>query len=340
MTERHDVVRAARRGIDTALEIPVVTSFTRIGPVLRRRLWGWSDLADHDLGGRTVVVTGATSGLGRAAAVGFARLGAHVVMLGRDAAKTARVRDEVARESGSDAVSTVVADMGELDTVHAAAARISAAHSAVDVLVHNAGALSERRTDNRAGIEMTVASQVLGPFLLTALLLDPLRAAAHGSRVITMSSGGMYAAALTVDALQMDASRYRGAEQYARAKRAQVTLNEMWAERVGGHATAAPGRVVFQAMHPGWADTPGVAESLPTFRKVVGPLLRTPEQGVDTLLWLAADDGEPLTRSGAFWLDRRVRPIHRLPSTRKSDTPERRARLWQWCVEQTGVDPA
>lgn len=93
-------------------------------------------------------------------------------------------------------------------------------------------------------------------------------------------------------------------------------------------------------MHPGWADTPGVEESLPTFRKIVGPLLRTPEQGVDTLVWLAADIGEPSSSSGSFWLDRRRRSLHRLPTTRRSDTPERRAELWAWCVERAGVDPA
>ena len=125
----------------------------------------------------------------------------------------------------------------------------------------------------------------MGPFLLTARLLPRLRGTAGGppGRVLTMSSGGMYAAPLCVDRLQMSPGDYRGSEQYARAKRAQVTLNEMWAERVD------PAEVVFHSMHPGWSDTPGVAASLPTFGKIMGPLLRTPEQAADTLVWLAAD---------------------------------------------------
>jgi hypothetical protein len=126
---------------------------------------------------------------------------------------------------------------------------------------------------------------------------------------------------------------YDGTEQYARAKRAQVTLNEMWAERVDH------GEVVFHALHPGWADTPGVAESLPTFRRIVGPLLRTPEQGADTLVWLAATD-RATESSGGFWLDRRPRSIHRLPTTRRSDTPARRARLWDECRRVCGLDEA
>jgi NAD(P)-dependent dehydrogenase (short-subunit alcohol dehydrogenase family) len=124
---------------------------------------------------------------------------------------------------------------------------------------------------------------------------------------------------------------YRGSEQYARAKRAQVTLNEMWARQVD------PNAVVFHALHPGWADTPGVEASLPQFRRLMRPLLRTPVEGADTLVWLAADDGEPVRTSGDFWLDRERRKIHRLPSTRRSDTPERRHELWDWCVARTGA---
>ena len=152
------------------------------------------------------------------------------------------------------------------------------------------------------------------------------------ARVLTMSSGGMYATGLTVDHLEMT-DDYRGSEQYARAKRAQVTLNALWAERPDTRG------VVFHAVHPGWADTPGVEASLPKFRRIVGPLLRTPEQGADTLVWLAADDGAPLATTGKFWLDRRTRPIHKLPTTRRTDTPERRAQLWAWCIQRSGLDP-
>lgn len=144
----------------------------------------------------------------------------------------------------------------------------------------------------------------------------------------------MYAAPLTVDELEMDPGSYNGTRQYALAKRAQVTLNEMWADRVDRR------EVVFHAMHPGWADTPGVAEALPTFRRIVGPLLRDPAAGADTMVWLAADDGEPLASTGGFWMDRRVRSIHRLPSTRRSDIPQRRTELWNGVADRAGADPA
>jgi NAD(P)-dependent dehydrogenase (short-subunit alcohol dehydrogenase family) len=319
--------------VDSIIEFPVLPSFTSVGYAVRSRLDGWTDLDSYDLAGRTYVVTGSTSGLGRFTASQLAKRGAHVVINGRGEDRTRRVAEEIMAESGSTEVSVIAADMGELDQVRAMAAELVARHPKIDALLHNAGALSNERHESSAGIEATIASQVVGPFLLTSLLLEPLRAVAPG-RVITMSSGGMYTAGVTVDRLQMTPERYGGSEQYARAKRAQVTLNEMWAQRID------PSEVVFQALHPGWADTPGVEASLPTFRKVVGPLLRTSEQGADTMVWLAADDGRPLTTTGRFWLDRRPRSIHKIGKTRRTDTPERRAELWNWCVEQSGADIA
>lgn len=317
---------------DALLEAPVITSFTRIGYDVRSRLERWSPVSGYELTGRIVLVTGATSGLGLVTAEALARCGATVILLGRNAAKTESVRASLAERTGSALLETVVADMGDLAAVRAAAKRVAAAHDRLDVLIHNAGALSATRTTAPDGTEATIASQVVGPFLLTGLLLERLRAA-PGSRVLTMSSGGMYATGLTVDELEMSEDDYRGAEQYARAKRAQVTLNELWAARFPG------GEPVFHAVHPGWADTPGVETSLPTFRRIVGPLLRSPEQGADTLIWLAVDDGVPLAGTGRFWLDRRPRSIHRLPTTRHSDTPERRTQLWSWCFERSGLEP-
>ncbi len=318
------------RILDAAIEAPIITSFSRIGCAVRSRSEHWTALDDYDLSGRTAVVTGATSGLGRAIAEQLARCGSGVVLWGRDRSKTERTRDEIAAATGKSALDVAIADLAEPDSVRAAAAGLLAAHPRLDVLVHNAGSLSGMRQTNSLGHEVTVASQVLGPFLLTSLLLDRLRSSAI-ARVITMSSGGMYTAPLMVDRLEMT-SDYRGTEQYARVKRAQVTLNELWASRV-------PTReVVFHAVHPGWADTPGVQESLPGFRRVMRPILRTPAEGADTTVWLAADD-EAVQSSGGFWHDRRRRPIHRLGSTRRSDTEQRRLELWDWCVTTTGESP-
>ncbi|MEO8693733.1 MAG: SDR family NAD(P)-dependent oxidoreductase [Acidimicrobiales bacterium] len=318
--------------VDSILEVPIVTSFTRIGYDVRSRLDRWRPLSSYDLDGRVVLITGATSGLGLAAARQLARCGATLLLLGRDAAKTESVRDQLVGLTGNSRIRTIIADMGDLEAVRRAATLVLEEDGPLHALVHNAGALHTTRATSPDGIEATVASQVLGPFLLTTLLLPRLRES-RPARVITTSSGGMYGAGLEVEHLEMTAN-YRGAKQYAIAKRAQVTLNEMWATR--GHDVG----VVFHAMHPGWADTPGIEASLPRFHRIVGPLLRTPEQGADTLVWLVADDGAPMTSTGKFWLDRRPRSLHKLAKTRRTDTPQQRSRLWAWCVEHSGVEPS
>jgi len=310
---------------DAVIEAPIVTSFTRFGYEARRRLAGWTPLDDYDLTGRVIVITGGTSGLGYAAAEQFARCNATVVLVGRTAERNERAVAALATATGNPSITHVAADMGDPDQVRHLAERVLTDHARLDVLIHNAGVLDPERRVAPDGTEATVASQVVGPFLLTSLLLDRLAESAP-ARVLTMSSGGMYATGLRVSGLEMTPEEYNGTEQYARAKRAQVTLNEMWAERYGNRG------ITFHALHPGWADTPGVDAGLPTFAKVMGPFLRTPAQGADTLVWLAADD-TALESNGLFWLDRRPRPIHKLPTTTRTDTPERRVQLWNRVAE-------
>jgi dehydrogenase/reductase SDR family protein 12 len=321
-----------RRYVDAVIEAPIVTSFTRFGYASRKRLDDWTPLDDNDLDGQVIVLTGATSGLGRAAAYQLARCGASLVLVGRNSERNESVVAEMIETTGNKAITQVAADLGDLEQVRSLAAAVLAEHDRVDVLIHNAGALTAERHDAPDGTEATVASQVVGPFLLTSLLLDRLADSAP-SRVLTMSSGGMYTAGLTVSKLEMSAQDYKGTEQYARAKRAQVTLNEMWAERFGHLG------IHFHALHPGWADTPGVDDALPGFSKVMGPLLRTAGQGADTMVWLASDDSA-LESNGLFWLDRRPRSTHKLPATKRSDTNERREQLWSWVSETAGHAPS
>ena len=315
--------------VDRTLEVAVVPSFTRIGYDVRSRLEHWTPLTEYDLTDRVVVITGATSGLGLSAARAFLAAGATVEILGRDAAKTAAVCEQLRATGVPGSVRSLVADTGNLDAVRRVCDELADRHGAIDALIHNAGALDKQYALSPQGIERTVASQVVGPFLMTGLLL-PLLRARPGARVVWVSSGGMYTQPLSVTALDSGPDGYRGAVAYARAKRTQVTVAQMWADRL------RPDQIAVHAMHPGWADTPGVRKSLPTFRRMTGPLLRSPHQGVDTLVWLVADDGAPLDTTGLFWLDRRPRPIHRSSATRRSDTAEERGLLWKWCVQRSG----
>jgi NAD(P)-dependent dehydrogenase (short-subunit alcohol dehydrogenase family) len=312
-------MRAIPAGVlDAALELTVAGSFTTIGYRARKAMFGWQDPA-ADLAGRTYLVTGATSGLGRATAARLAGGGASVIVLGRDPGRTKDAADAVGGHA-------VVADLADLSAVRRAALQVREHTGRLDALINNAGALTHEFVETTDGLELTYQTHVVAPFLLVHELLDLLRATA-GSRVVTVSSGGMYTTALDVAGLQMAPDRYDGVAAYARAKRAQVVLNQEWAKRV-------PAPPVFHAMHPGWADTPGVVDSLPTFHRVVGPFLRSPEQGADTSVWLAAAQ-QPLASSGQFWLDRRPRGTNYLPRT---GSPAGEAdRLWQQVSRDAGV---
>ena len=217
--------------------------------------------------------------------------------------------------------------MGSLASVRAAAVEILATESRIDVLIDNAGAIFPERTIGPDGIEATLGTLVVGPFALIGALL-PLLAGTPGSRVIAVTSGGQYAQAIDVDDLEDGAGPYNGTRAYARAKRAQVTLIREWARRLG------PAGIRFDSMHPGWADTPGLAEALPGFARLMGPLLRSPREGTDTLIWLATTPALHAP-AGSLWLDRRPRPFDRLPMTRLTSSDRRR--LWHRVVAMSGL---
>jgi dehydrogenase/reductase SDR family protein 12 len=187
------------------------------------------------------------------------------------------------------------------------------------------------RTATTDGTEASMALMVVGPFVLVSGLLPSLRSAAD-ARVIAVTSGGQYAQSLDVEDLDGTTIDYSGPRFYARAKRAQVAIIREWARRLRGTP------VTFVTMHPGWARTPGLSASLPGFDRVMGPLLRTPEEGIDTITWLATAPRSAI-EAGGLYLDRRPRPFDRAPWTRLSD--ERRRVLWAEVVRRSGeADPA
>ncbi len=247
------------------------------------------------LDGKAVLVTGPTSGIGRAAAQGFHDLGAELVLVGRSAEKLGRVNTELGGGHR-----TIVADLSRLADGDRMVDEVDA--SELDVVVHNAGAMFDEHARTADGIERTLALNLVVPFRVTEGLLD--RGLEPDAKVVFVSSGGMYGAAPSLKDQRTD-DDYRPALAYARAKRGQVMAVEAW-------ASDRPEGPWFAAMHPGWVDTPGVSGSLPMFRKLTGPFLRTAEEGADTILWLASTEGLP---SGGFWHDRRQRPAHYLKST-------------------------
>lgn len=297
-----------------------IATFTNLGYKLHARNFA---PIDADLSGQTVLITGGTGGLGRAAVEALAGLGARVVAVSRTSEKLEDLKLDVDGE-----VDTIVADLSLMSEVQRVANQISEEEPRLDVLINNVGVLLPQRELTEEGIEKTLAVDLAGHFLLTNELISKLVASAP-ARIINVTSGGMYSERIRPDDLQFDQGKYTGTAAYARAKRGQVILTEMWAERLSETG------VVVHSMHPGWAKTDGVASSLPTFNLVMKPLLRTPEQGADTIIWLAAAE-EPATTTGDLWFDRKRVPTHLIDATK--ETADDRERLWSRLVELTGAD--
>jgi len=283
----------------------MIGSFDRLGFTRHQRRYRPTDL-EVDLIGRICLVSGANAGLGRSTARGLASRGATVHLLCRDRERGEVARDELRRETGSARIELDVVDVSDLGSIRRFIEHLDVPH--VDVLVHNAGVLPGQRVVTSDGLELCFATHVAGPHLLTRLLVPRL---GDDARVIFVSSGGMYTQRLDLDDLNRDREPYDGVVAYAQTKRMQVILAERWSRRL-----AETGVSVF-SMHPGWADTRSVELSLPRFHRWLRPVLRSPEQGADTIVWLAACSPAP-SPSGAFWFDRAPRSAHYLPWTRES----------------------
>lgn len=315
MTLAHSVSAA----IDTALDRTVVPGFSSIGYAVRRRLPTWpADPSPGALADRHIAVTGATSGLGEATARQASALGAHTHLIVRDRTKAEGVAARLPGES-----SIWICDVSDLDSVRACAAEIAAADVPLAGLVHNAGALPATRTESPQGHELTMALHVLGPVLLTELLQPTF---AEDARIVFVTSGGMYTQRLPVGNPDYERGEYKGTAAYARSKRTQVELLSILQRRW------SPAQVY--ATHPGWADTPGVTDSLPKFNTVMGPILRDADSGTDTTTWLLATD--PAPAGGGLWMDRRERPTAYLG--RNGANEDERHRMWGWVAEQAGLD--
>lgn len=293
-------MNAAARIADAALEATIAGSFSRAGLAARSRFLPEFSSDDRlSFANRVAIVTGATSGLGLATAAELARRRGAVHILARDRDRAELAQRQIIAETGNGSVSYGIADVTDVASLVEFAGGFAAEHDRLDVLVHNAGAMYQGYQVNDAGIELTFAGQVAGPFALTTMLLRLLLRAAP-ARVIVVSSGGMYGQPLARSVTPMAPADFRGVTAYARAKRAQVALSAEWARRFSASDIA------FHAMHPGWANTPGVAASLPAFHRLLGPVLRTPAEGADTTVWLATTRPD-LLGTGRFWHDRRPR---------------------------------
>jgi retinol dehydrogenase-12 len=274
-----------------------------------------------DLAGQTCLVTGASAGIGLATARELARLGGRVVLAVRDPEKGERARRSIVDVTGRE-VELAVVDVASRESVRAFARDLAARHPKLDVLVNNAGIWSERRTVGPDGVELVWATNVLGYFHVTDLLLPLLRAAGR-ARVVNVAS--QLAGGLDLADVEFARRPWSGRGAYAQSKQADRMLTWALARRLEGTGVTA------NAMHPGFVASEifgkgggPISLAVSVYSKLCG---RRPEEGADTVAWLAASP-EVEGRSGRFWIDRQERPC------RFRDEAAEEA-LWDLCRAMT-----
>jgi NAD(P)-dependent dehydrogenase (short-subunit alcohol dehydrogenase family) len=280
------------------------------------------DMTTHDMTGKTVVVTGATSGIGLETALALARAGARVVVTGRDPARGQRAVEDIERRSGSSSVELVVFDLGELSSVRAGAAEILCRCPRIDVLVNNAGVVLSDRRVTPDGFEATFAVNHLGPFLLTELLLERIVASAP-ARIVNVASTAHKGARRGLDFGDLQSEgKYRAMRVYAKSKLANVYFTTELARRLAGT------KVTVNCLHPGTVataygrdgDTRGV---LAFGLKVIKPFILDAERGARTSVFLASSP-QVAGVTGAYFV--RCRPARPSRRARRRDEA---ARLWE-----------
>jgi NAD(P)-dependent dehydrogenase (short-subunit alcohol dehydrogenase family) len=277
-------------------------SFTQVGYIARGLPWR---PVRADFTGQVWLVTGATGGLGEAAALEAAARGATVYAAGRN--RLALDILAAAAGDGRGSVTSMVCDLANMAAVEALARQVVARAGPVDVLVNNVGVLRREFASTPEGLEASYATNLLGHYVLTEAL-QASGGLASGAAIINVVSGGLYNAPLNTALLDQSEAGFNGFTAYASHKRAQLALADHW------RAAFKSIRAQTYAVHPGWADTAGVKTSLPKFRKVLAPILRTPRQGVDTIVWLVAQ--RPAEAVDQVWFDRKPRSAHAYPFTR------------------------
>lgn len=300
--------------VDSVLDASVVFSFDRSGFARHAKRFVEADL-QVSMQGRSVLVTGANSGIGLSSARALAALGADVHLLCRDEGRGRTALERLRSELPAARLELHRLDVSSLKDVRRF---VESFRGPVDVLINNAGVLPStlQRTDE--GHELTFATNLLGPHVLTSALMPKL-VVAQG-RVVTVTSGGMLTQRLDLERLvgNVEPARFDGVVAYAQTKRAEVIWSELWAVKQP--------EVTFSTMHPGWADTPAVQSSLPRFHRLTRSILRTPEQGADTVVWLAVAP-RLSGKSGLLWFDREPVSPYAFGWTR--ERPEDRTRLWE-----------
>lgn len=289
--------------------------YTKSGYEAAAKHFSPADL-DVNLSDRCFMVTGANSGIGKATAQEIAKRGGTVHMVCRNKERAEKAKDEIVAQSKNEKVHIHIVDMSSARKVWEFAQNFSQ-NNKLHVLINNAGCMVNQRELTEEGLEKNFATNTLGTYILTVALIPALKKE-EDSRVITVSSGGMLTQKLNVDDLQFEKGAFDGTMAYAQNKRQQVILTERWASE---HK-----EIHFSSMHPGWADTPAVQSSMPSFHAKMQSKLRTEAMGADTVVWLAVSAAAVKQPSGLFFQDRKPVATH-LPLASSRSSPQEEEKL-------------
>lgn len=273
--------------------------YTKSGYEAAAKHFSPADL-DVNLSGRSFMITGANSGIGKATAQEIANRGGTVHMVCRNKGRADAAKEEIVEKSKNQDVHVHIVDMSSARQVWDFAQSFSQAN-ALHVLVNNAGCMVNQRELTEEGLEKNFATNTLGTYILTTALIPALQKV-EDARVVTVSSGGMLTQKLNVEDLQFEKGTFDGTMAYAQNKRQQVIVTERWA--------AQHKDIHFSSMHPGWADTPAVQTSMPSFHAKMQAKLRTEAMGADTVVWLAVSPAAIKQPSGSFFQDRKPVATH------------------------------
>lgn len=281
----------------------------------------------HSMTGKTCLVTGANAGIGKATALGLAQMGANVVLVCRDPGRGQATLNQIQRQSGSDHVSLLLADLSSQASIRQLAAEFKSNHPSLHVLINNAAVIPPKRTLTADGFETQFAVNHLAYFLLTHLLLDRLKSSAPARIVNVSSQAHRRGVSLDFADLQSTCSYYRS-RVYARTKLANVVFTYELARRLEGT------RVTANCLHPGIIATNllgayiGMPRALRFFTNLLGG---STEQGARTSLYLATSP-EVEDISGRYFVDQKA-----VPSSTESYDEQTAERLWQVSAELTGL---
>ena len=255
------------------------------------------------MNGKTVLVTGATSGIGLEASVQLAALGAHVAIVARNSEKGERAVADIEARSGSTRVSLFSCDMSSLAAVRELARSVQTAHSRLDVLVNNAGSVSPTRQTTVDGFEQTFAVNHLAPFLLTNLLLDLVKRTTR-ARIVNVASEAHRSGTIDFDDLQFERGGYTGVRAYNRSKLANILFTNELARRLAGTSVTA------NSLHPGVVATNIWSRAPWYLQPIIFPLrlfMISPQRGGETIVYLASS-ADVEGKSGGYYVKNRLVP--------------------------------